>query len=219
MHQKIAVAVIDDEESVCRALVRLIRSAGHEIRAFTSARAFLGDPECAKFSCVVADLRMPEVDGLQLQERLRSQLPCLSIVFLSGRADISASVAAMKGGAVDFLQKPVKAEVLMEAIVRAARCSEELEAKGNELGELRRRYEQLTRREREVFVLVTVGLLNKQVAAQLGAAEKTIKQHRARVMTKMDAESFADLVRMADRLGVKPENPDFSWARGLRLST
>jgi FixJ family two-component response regulator len=120
----------------------------------------------------------------------------------------------MKGGAVDFLGKPVKSEVLLEAIARAVRRGEEWRAAAREINELKMRYERLTRREREVFALVSAGLLNKQVAAELGAAEKTIKQHRGRVMAKMEADSVADLVVIAQRLGVRPSAADFSDARG-----
>jgi len=144
-------------------------------------------------------------------------MPYISILFVTGYGEVPESVSAMKAGAVDFLEKPVKGAVLLEAIHRAAACSRELKAGATELGELRRRFERLTPREREVLVLVSAGLLNKQVAAELGSSLKTIKQHRGSVMKKMDAESAADLIIMAERLGVRPEGADFSRAKG-RLS-
>jgi FixJ family two-component response regulator len=157
------------------------------------------------------------VNGLQLQTALRDRMPYISILFVTGYGEVPESVSAMKAGAVDFLEKPVKGAVLLEAIHRAAACSRELKAGATELGELRRRFERLTPREREVLVLVSAGLLNKQVAAELGSSLKTIKQHRGSVMKKMDAESAADLIIMAERLGVRPEGADFSRAKG-RLS-
>ncbi len=218
MSQKIAVAIIDDDDSIRRSLLRLLTSTAHEVHAFASAADFLASFECETVACVVSDLRMPGLDGLQLQEALRGKLPHLSIVFLTGHGDIPATVTAMKAGAVDFLEKPVKGAVLLEAIRRAAARSHQLKAGALEMRELKTRYERLTPRERDVLALVAAGLLNKQVAAELGAAEKTIKQHRGRVMSKMEAESLADLVLMAERLGVRPATADFSKAKG-RLST
>jgi FixJ family two-component response regulator len=211
---KVVVAVIDDEESIRRSLVRTIRAAGFQVEAFASASDFLESmlPEIA--SCVVCDLLLPGLSGLQLQESLQSKLPSLSIVFITGYGDIPASVSAMKAGAVDFLEKPVRRNALLRAIVNAVERTNRMRTAGTELSELKKRYQTLTPREREVFVLVAAGLLNKQVAAQLGAAEKTVKQHRGTIMRKMAAESLADLVMMADRLGVRPANADFSKAKG-----
>jgi FixJ family two-component response regulator len=216
--EKISVAIIDDEASVRRSLVRLLAAGGHDARAFASAREFLASADSGAVSCVVSDLRMPGVDGLQLQEELRGKLPHLSIVFITGHGNIPASVAAMKAGAVDFLEKPVKGRVLMEAVRRAAERSRTQRIANAEMEHLHVRYGRLTSREREVFALVAAGLLNKQIAAELGAAEKTIKQHRGRVMNKMEADSLAELVVMAERLGVRPLASDFSNAKG-RLST
>jgi len=174
------IAVIDDEASQRSSLVRLLMSAGHEVSAFAAATDFLASPESDGFSCVVSDLRMPGLNGLELQDTLRSKSPHLSMVFITGDADVPDGVDAMKGGAADFLEKPVKSDVLLEAIGRAVRRSNELRAAAREVNELKMRYERLTRREREVLALVSAGLLNKQVAAELGAAEKTVKQHRGR---------------------------------------
>jgi FixJ family two-component response regulator len=218
MSQRTAVAIIDDEESVRKSLVRMLRAKGLSALAFASAREFLDSPHIATVSCVVSDLRMPGLDGLGFQRMLRAQLPHLSVVFITGHGDIPASVTAMKGGAVDFLEKPVKGAALLDAIQRASERSFNLQTSNAEIDGLKARYETLTRREREVFSLVAAGLLNKQVAAELGVAEKTIKQHRGRVVDKMAAQSLAELVLMAERLGVRPSANDFAKARGRLIS-
>jgi FixJ family two-component response regulator len=161
---------------------------------------------------------MPGLDGLGFQQMLRTKLPHLSMVFITGHGDIPASVTAMKAGAVDFLEKPVKGAALLDAICRATERSRNLHAANAALVSLKIRYATLTPRECEVFSLVATGLLNKQVAAQLGVAEKTIKQHRGHVMDKMAAESLAELVVMAERLGVRSSGADFSRARGKLIS-
>jgi FixJ family two-component response regulator len=198
------VALIDDDKSARTSLARLIKTAGIEVVSFSSARDFLEDPIRDLVDCAVTDVRMPGVDGFMLQETLAEKLPYLSVVFISGHGDIPMSVRAIRGGAVDFLEKPVDDEALLEAIRHAAKRSRDRKASGAELDQLQRRYELLTPREREVFQLVTAGLLNKQAGAELGTTEKTIKVHRARVMFKMKADSLAELVRMADQLHIRP---------------
>jgi FixJ family two-component response regulator len=202
MSKPIAVAVVDDDVSARTALARLLKSAGIQAATFSCAREFLDDPDRGQLECAVIDLRMPEVDGLRLQQELEQTLPHLSLVFISGHGDVRSSVHAMKAGAVDFLEKPVAEEALLRAIGLAMRRTREMKNADQQLQHLHQRYRTLTRREREVFALVTAGLLNKQVGAELGAAEKTIKVHRARVMVKMKAGSLADLVRMAERLDI-----------------
>jgi FixJ family two-component response regulator len=202
------IAIVDDDSAIRRSLARVISSAGYSVSAFASAREFLSSPDSRSARCLVLDLRMPEMDGLNLQQAVRDEIPHLSVIFLSGRGDISSSVDAMKAGAVDFLQKPAKAVVLLEAIDRSVRRSDELRAARAELEALKSRSQSLTAREHQVFALVSAGLLNKQVAAELGASEKTIKQHRGRVMRKMQAESLADLVMMADGLHLRPDRGD-----------
>lgn len=198
------VAIIDDDASVLASLARLFASSGYKTRAFSSAQEFLDCPDVDGVACIVSDLQMPGITGLELQESLLQKLPAVSIVFVSGHGNIGASVAAMKAGAVDFLEKPVDAETLLAAVERATQRTQERKTNLAELGQLKNCFATLTPREREVFALIAAGLLNKQVGAHLGAAEKTIKQHRARVMDKMGAESLAQLVIMAERLGVRP---------------
>ena len=218
MSQRTAVAIIDDEESVRKSLVRMLQARGLQALAFPSAQEFLDSAQSKVVSCVVSDLRMPGLDGLGFQRRLHAKLPHLSMVFITGHGDISASVAAMKAGAVDFLEKPVKGAALLDAIRRACERSVNLRATNAEIDVLKARYETLTPREREVFSLVAAGLLNKQVAAELGIAEKTIKQHRGSVVDKMAAQSLAELVLMAERLGVRPSGADFANAKGKLTS-
>ncbi len=213
------VVVIDDEESVRKSLVRLIQAGGYTAEAFACAEQFLASPVPEDVSCVVTDLSMPGITGLRFQELLRSKVPFLSIVFVSGRGDIPASVNAMKAGAIDFLEKPIKGSTLLKAIASGVERTENAKRAEAEYRQLSRQYQDLTPREREVFVLVSAGLLNKQVAAQLGAAEKTVKQHRGNVMRKMRADSLAELVVKADRMGVRPTNSNFAEARGrVRIS-
>jgi FixJ family two-component response regulator len=218
MSERTIVAIIDDEESVRKSLVRMLQAKGLQVLAFPSAQEFLDSPQSRIVSCVVSDLRMPGLDGLGFQQMLRTKLPHLSMVFITGHGDIPASVTAMKAGAVDFLEKPVKGAALLDAICRATDRSRSLQAANAAFVSLKIRYATLTPRECEVFSLVAAGLLNKQVAAELGVAEKTIKQHRGHVMDKMAAESLAELVVMAERLGIRSSGADFSRARGKLIS-
>ncbi len=207
------VAVIDDESPVLAALARLLRSFGYEPRAFRSAREFLDSSDLEAIGCIISDLQMPGIDGLALQEMLLERLPATSIVFLSGHGDVASGVSAIKAGAVDFLEKPADEQALRGAVDTAIARTKKLKTELGELRELKTRLATLTPRELEVFALVVTGLLNKQIGAQLGAAEKTIKQHRARIMDKMRAESLAELVRMAQRLGIEPV-PDTAKGTG-----
>ena len=196
------VYVVDDEDTVRRALARLIRSAGMTARTFPTAEAFLAESHAVPASCLVLDVRLPGLNGLELQEAINRKGYLLSIVFITGHGDVPTSVRAMKAGAVDFLQKPFAGHELLDAIRRAVHRTREAVSRQVECAEIRRRYDTMTSREREVFSLVVSGLLNKQVAGELGAAEKTIKIHLGRVMAKMQAPSLADLVRMAGLLGI-----------------
>ncbi|KAG8152923.1 response regulator transcription factor [Burkholderia catarinensis] len=194
------VFVVDDDPSVCRALTRLARSAGYRAESFQSARAFLTGADLTGCpACLLLDLELPDVSGLELQRVLNAVLP---IVFVTGHGDIGKTVDAMRAGATDFLPKPVGDTVLLDAIARALERSTQMGAHRRELETIQARVDRLTPREREVMALVVSGRLNKQVADDLGIAEKTIKIHRARVMEKMEAASLADLVRLADKAGV-----------------
>lgn len=198
------VHVVDDDESTRTAVTRLLRVAGFETRAYASAVEFLLAERPKTPGCVVLDVRMPGLTGMQLHRKLAAEEDALPVVFLTGKGDIAMSVFAMKEGAVDFLTKPVRGEALLGA-VRAALARDAANREARErLGELRTRYDRLTVRERDVFARVTEGMLNKQIAADLGTSERTVKAHRAQVMEKMEAHSVADLVRAADQLKVSP---------------
>lgn len=200
--QSHTVSVVDDDPSVCTATERLLRSAGFNVRTFTSADAFLRNlPEDGP-GCVVLDLSMPGLNGLELQQRLGKSGRAWPIVFVTGYGDIATSVRAMKAGAIDFLTKPVLDDALLHAVAQALAQDSEARAELAMRCELEARVVTLTPREYEVFCLVVTGLLNKQIAARLGTTEKTIKVHRGRVMEKLEVQSLAGLVRFADALGI-----------------
>jgi FixJ family two-component response regulator len=196
------VFVVDDDPAVRKSLTRVLSAAGYAVEAFASAREFLARERCTGPCCLVLDVRMPGLTGLELQEALAVAGHRMSIVFVTGHVDVPMSVKAMKAGASDLLTKPVDVKVLLSAIERAV--AKDVETLGAEarVAEIRERVKTLTPRETEVFALVVTGMLNKQIAYQLGVGEKTVKVHRARVMEKMRAGSVAELVRLADRVSV-----------------
>jgi FixJ family two-component response regulator len=188
---------------VRKALERLLRSADYDAKTFAAAPEFL-DFTCPDTSgCLILDIKMPGLSGLELQDRLSEKGIFLPIIFITGHGTVPASVKAFKAGAMDFLQKPFKERDLLDAVSRAIEKHRRLRRKQKEMKSLHTMLGTLTPREREVFRLVASGLLNKQVAFELGIAEKTIKVHRARVMQKMGAQSLADLVRFAEKLGIR----------------
>ena len=196
------VFVIDDDASVRRSLGRLLRSAGHRAELFASADDFLRREPYEGVGCLVLDVRLPGLNGLELQARLADRDEVMPVIFITGHGDIPTSVHAMKAGAADFLPKPVDDRALLEAIEQAlANCRRGMRTRA-EVAEIRSRFAALTPREREVLFEMLTGKLNKQIAADLGAAEKTIKVHRGRVMTKMGIRSVAELVRLAVRAGI-----------------
>lgn len=193
------VYVVDDDPSFSRALSRRLEAEGFQVVAFDSAEAFLSALTDGP-GCVVLDLRMPGAGGLDVQEALARRPDPLPVVFLTGHGDVHSSVRAMKAGAVDFLTKPVTGDELVEAVRRAIAVDESARASRRQVRDLRARYERLTPREREVFALVARGLLTKQIAGELGTAERTVKAHRARVMEKMGVQSVAELALAAQWL-------------------
>ena len=182
--------------------MRLLRAAGHTVEAFASAREFLARERDDGPGCLVLDLRMPEMTGLELQDALERAGYAIPVVFVSGHGDIPASVKAMKAGAIDFLTKPVQNRDLLQAVERALARDRAARAARAERDAARARMARLTPRERQVCALVATGLLNKQVAAELGTGEKNIKLHRAHVMEKLGVGSVAELVRLVDRAGL-----------------
>ncbi len=199
---KAIIAIVDDDPSVREGLQSLIRSAGLQVETFASAQEFLARPRADVPSCLVLDLQLPDLSGLDLQKRLAEVELEIPIIFLTGHGNIPASVQAMKAGAVEFLTKPFDDHELLGAIQEAIERDWRTRQQHAKLRELRDRYECLTPREREVMQQVVSGLLNKQTAAELNIAEYTVKIHRGHVMRKMHAESLADLVRMAESLGI-----------------
>jgi len=203
-HATPIVFVVDDDVSVRESLELLIRCAGWQPETFVSAQDFLSRPPDEIPSCLLPDIELPGLNGLELQERMAADRSEIPIIFITGHGDIPRTVRAMKAGAVEFLTKPFADDVLLQAIRRAINRSGEALVQAAELRRLRERYVSLTRREREVMKRVVAGLPNKEVAAELGRSEITIKAHRGKVMQKMQAGSLADLIKMAARLSLTP---------------
>jgi FixJ family two-component response regulator len=197
------VAVLDDDPSICKALDRLLRSVSFRVACFGAAQDFLASNLVNQVNCLILDIRLPRVSGLDFQNQLIAAGIKIPIIFMTGHGDIPMSVRAMKAGAVDFLAKPFRDQDMLDAV--AAAVERDLQRRGGEdiLQDQQARYRSLSERERQVMALATDGLLNKQIAFQLGISEITVKIHRGRVMRKMVAQSFADLVRIAEALGVR----------------
>jgi FixJ family two-component response regulator len=195
------VFVVDDDTSVRTALKRLIQSVGLKVETFDSAQVFLKHGTHDGPACLVLDVRMPGMSGIELQQQLTKAGLGMPIIFITGHGNIPMSVQAMKAGAVDFIEKPFEDQKLIDAINIAIKKHREFRTEQAEIKKLQRRVDSLTPREHEVFILVVSGMLNKQIAFDLGLSEKTVKVHRARVMDKMKAKSLAALVRMAEKVG------------------
>ena len=219
------VFIVDDDVSVRESLESLVRCAGLCPMAFATAQEFLAYPRARVPSCLVLDVTLPDLDGLELQKCIAADRFELPIIFISGQGDVPTTVKAMKAGAEEFLTKPFNDEALLHAIRFAIEHSLTALERESEIQALRSRYASLTARERQVLVLVVAGLLNKQVGGELGISEITVKAHRGRVMEKMKANSLPDLVRMVARLRLpsplraspvqRPPDPCIDWRRGL----
>ena len=198
------VFIVDDDDSVRKALSRLINSVGLNVETFASADDFLKRESHNGPACLVLDIRMPGLSGLDLQDELVAAGRTLPIIFVSGHGNIPLSVRAMKAGAVDCIEKPFEDQTLLEAINQSLRKDKKAKLEQAELREIQQRLDSLTPREREVFAYVVSGRLNKQIAFKLGTSERTIKAHRARVMKKMQANTLTDLIRLAEKVGPYP---------------
>ena len=209
------VHLVDDDSSVLRALACLLATEGYETREFTSPRPFLEQYDPGLPGCIILDVGLPELSGLDLQRLITARKPSQPIIFVSGSSDILMSVAAMKSGAFDFLTKPVNCDALLKAVREAIRTDAEARETSAGLDALEERLSRLSTRERAVFSQVVVGRLNKQIAADLGIVEKTVKVHRGRMMRKMGVRTVAELVHLADRLGIDFEDSVNSPVPGL----
>jgi len=196
------VFIVDDDESVRNSLAWLIESVGIEVETFSSAGGFLKHATYNGPACLVLDVRMPGLSGLDLQNQLAEAGRTIPIIFITGHGNISMSVRAMKSGAIDFIEKPFEDQTLLDAIDRSLKKDKQIKLEQAKKKDIQKRVDFLTPREREVFLLVIDGKLNKQIAFELGTTERTIKAHRARVMQKMKAQSLADLVRMSEKLHI-----------------
>jgi FixJ family two-component response regulator len=197
------VAVVDDDISIREALEPLLELSGWQVRSFECAGAFLDWAMPEGPGCLLLDVSLPDLNGLDLQSRIADERPEMPIIFLTGYGDVPMTVRAMKAGAVEFLTKPFDDEVLLAAVERAIEHSRALVTERSYRRDLDSRYASLSRREREVMHLIVAGLLNKQVGGELGISEITVKAHRGRLMDKMQAASFADLVKMSEKLGLE----------------
>jgi FixJ family two-component response regulator len=204
MDTEALVCVVDDDASLRESLQDLLGSVGLRVAAFASAQEFLRSTRPEVPSCLVLDVRLPGVSGLELQQRLAASDMAMPIIFITGHGDIPMSVQAMKAGAVEFLPKPFREQDLLDAVHQALARDRHARVQQAERAALRRRFDALTPRQRDVMAHMVAGLLTKQIAGALGTSEATVKTHRKQVMAKMGAESIADLIRIADQLGLLP---------------
>jgi RNA polymerase sigma factor (sigma-70 family) len=204
--QKPTIFIVDDDPSVRQSTELLLKSVGFNVKTFVSAQDFLKANLQEDLGCLILDVRMPGISGLDLQEKLVSSKTPLPVIFITGHGTVPMSVRAMKAGAVDFLQKPFEEEDLLDAINRAITRQRERKSKKDEADELQQRLKALTAREYEVFSLLVTGMANKEIAHKLGTSERTVKAHRAQIMEKMNAGSLADLTRFAEKLKTRPSD-------------
>jgi RNA polymerase sigma factor (sigma-70 family) len=194
------IFIVDDDPSVRQSTELLLKSVGFNVKTFVSAQDFLRANLQEDLGCLILDVRMPGISGLDLQEKLVSSKTLLPVIFITGHGTVPMSVRAMKAGAIDFLQKPFEEQDLLDAINRAVTRQRERKSKKDEADKLQQRLKALTAREYEVFSLLVTGMANKEIAHKLGASERTVKAHRAQIMEKMNAGSLADLIRFAEKL-------------------
>ena len=204
--QKPIIYIVDDDPSVRESTELLLKSVGFNVKTFVSAQDFLNANLQEGLGCLILDVRMPGMSGLDLQEKLVSSKTPLPVIFITGHGTVPMSVRAMKAGAVDFLQKPFEEQDLLDAINRAITQQRERKSRKDEADELQQRVKALTPRESEVFSLLVTGMANKEIAYKLGTSERTVKAHRAQIMEKMNAGSLADLVRFAEKLKTHPSD-------------
>jgi RNA polymerase sigma factor (sigma-70 family) len=204
--QKPIIYIVDDDPSVRQSTELLLKSVGFNVKTFVSAQDFLKANLQEGLGCLILDVRMPGMSGLDLQEKLVSSKTPFPVIFITGHGTVPMSVRAMKAGAVDFLQKPFEEQDLLDAINRAITRQRERKSKKDEADELQQRVKALTAREYEVFSLLVTGMANKEIAHKLGTSERTVKAHRAQIMEKMNAGSLADLVRFAEKLKTHPSD-------------
>ena len=198
------IFIVDDDPSVRQSTELLLKSVGFNVKTFVSAQDFLKANLQEDLGCLILDVRMPGISGLDLQEKLVSSKTPLPVIFITGHGTVPMSVRAMKAGAIDFLQKPFEEQDLLDAIHRAITRQRERKSKKDEADELQQRLKALTAREYEVFSLLVIGMANKEIAYKLGTSERTVKAHRAQIMEKMNAGSLADLIRFAEKLKTRP---------------
>jgi RNA polymerase sigma factor (sigma-70 family) len=204
--QKPTIFIVDDDPSVRQSTELLLKSVGFNVKTFVSAQDFLKANLHEDLGCLILDVRMPGISGLDLQEKLVSSRTPLPVIFITGHGTVPMSVRAMKAGAVDFLQKPFEEQDLLDAINRAITRQRERKSKKDEADELQQRVKALTAREHEVFSLLVTGMANKEIAYKLGTSERTVKAHRAQIMEKMNAGSLADLIHFAEKLKTHPSD-------------
>ncbi|UXN67305.1 response regulator (plasmid) [Phyllobacterium sp. A18/5-2] len=196
------VFVVDDEELVRKALSTLLRSVGYRVKTFATAQELYDDPALQEANCLILDVRLPFLSGLDFQQKLADMDVNLPVIFITGHGDIPMTVRAMKAGAADFLAKPFRDQDILDAVAAAAEKNRRARTSGRSLHELKERYQRLSTREKQIMIMATSGLMNKQIAGELGLSEITVKIHRGKITRKMLAKTFADLVKMAESLDI-----------------